>query len=105
VLNDKAFVEFAQALGARALRSGVNGDGQRIEDVFRRCTGRRPSADEVKTLTRVLAEERAALAKEPAEAKEIVKGSPVTAEDVREHAAWTMVARVVLNLDETITRE
>ena len=105
LLNDKAFVEFAQALGARAMEAGGGDDAERAAHLFRLCTGRRPSADEVRVLLVVLRDERAAFAARPEEAKQIVNGSPMPVEDAAGHAAWTMVARVVLNLDETITRE
>ena len=103
LLNDKAFVEFAQALAGRVLKQDLPSDRERIVRLFRLCTGRLPSDDEAKLLVSVLDKDKGSMT--PAEAEAIVNGSPVEWGDVNEHAAWTLLARVVLNLDETITRE
>jgi hypothetical protein len=85
LLNDSAFVEFAKAMGERIVREGP-GDGQgRIEYAFRLCTGRRPTEGEKDVLVRVVEGQRK--------------------DGAAEGEVWMMVARVVLNLDETITRE
>ena len=84
LLNDEAFHEFAQALGARILKEGPKNDPARIDYAFRRCLSRHPSNDESQRLLKLLKKELAA-ADEP--------------------TAWATVSRVLLNLDETITRE
>jgi hypothetical protein len=83
LLNDQGFYEFAQALAGRILRDCQGEDGERIAYAFRLCLGRPPSPRERQTLEQLLARQRA---KEPKD-------------------AWTSVARVLLNLDEFITRE
>jgi hypothetical protein len=87
LLNDQAFHEFAKALAARVLAEAPAEDAARIRHAFRLCVARPPTAAEAATLQRLLDAERAALGKAP------------------ELDAWSSVARVVLNLDETITRE
>jgi hypothetical protein len=84
LLNDEAFVEFAKALAQRIVREAPAGDEARVAFAFRACTSRMPTESEKKVLLDVLEKERKA-------------GD--------EQEAWMMVARVVLNLDETITRE
>jgi cytochrome c553 len=105
LLNDQAFVEFAQALAARILKEGSKPDRERIEQAFRYCLARKPTPEERKRLVELLNKELAALEKSPEEAATIVKRTPDSKTDVVQLAAWTTVSRVLLNLDETITRE
>ncbi|WP_395731588.1 PSD1 and planctomycete cytochrome C domain-containing protein [Prosthecobacter sp.] len=84
LLNDSAYVEFAQALAARLIKEAKT-DDTRIDRACQLCLSRPPLDHERKALTRLLAAERQANATEP--------------------QAWQAVARVMLNLDETITRE
>ncbi len=84
LLNDASFVECASALAARVCREGGSDDGGRIDYLFRTCLGRPATDREARTIAALLVEER--------------KGG-VDAD------SWTTVARVLLNLDEAITRE
>jgi hypothetical protein len=84
LLNDAAFHEFAQALAVRLLKEGPKTDAGRIDYAFRLCLSRMPAKDENQRLLKLLNKELAA-ADEP--------------------TAWASVSRVLLNLDETITRE
>ena len=81
--NDPVFVEFANALGKRIEQEGPADDAGRINYAFRLCFAREPSAAERDRL----------LAYDDAKRKTDTKG------------AWHAVARVLLNLDEFITRE
>jgi hypothetical protein len=90
LLNDRQFYELAQALGARVLRDVGESDADRLEYAFRLCLTRRPGPDEAERLRELVVAELRQLDGEP---------KAVQAE------AWTAVARVLLNLDETITRE
>ena len=103
LLNDEAFMEFAQGLARRILKEGPGDDAGRIEYGFRLCAGRRPDAAEAKVLSELFARELQEFAADKGQAKEIV-GKAAGAEPER-LAAWTMISRVLLNLDETITRE
>jgi mono/diheme cytochrome c family protein len=105
LLNDQAFFEFAQGLAARVLKEGKPENGQRLRYAFRLCLARQPSPVEAnrldRLLTRLLAEYRAA----PQEAKALGPAPAPAPADAPQLAAWTTVARVLLNLDEFITRE
>jgi mono/diheme cytochrome c family protein len=80
LLNDKAHYEFARTLAARVLRECHGDDMARIRYAFRLCLARLPNEREQKRLLELWQ-------RQPAGEK------------------WTTVARVLLNLDEFITRE
>ena len=105
LLNDEAFVEFARGLALRVLTE-CPGDATRVRHLFRVCLARQPSAREQQRLEQFLARQVAALEKAP-EAEVVRLVPPGLSKDVspRRAAAWTMLARVLLNLDEFITRE
>ena len=90
LLNDQQFFEMAGALAQRVLRDGGPDDSARLDHAFRLCVARPPAAHERTRLLALLADLRTLNAKDPA---------------ASEQEAWTTVARVLLNLDETITRE
>jgi hypothetical protein len=104
LLNDAAFVEFAQALAGRLVKE-ASGDQERVRLAFRLATGRNPAEDEMAVLLRVLEKQRRTYAGDTAEAKKVCGGKVPAGTDEKEFAAWVMVGRVVLNLDEAITRE
>jgi hypothetical protein len=104
LLNDQGFFEFAQALAARVLREGGAADSERVRHAFRLCLARSPGPREEQTLLRLLSGQREAFARQPAEARALVPAG-VTEAQATEQAAWVSVARVLLNLDEFITRE
>ncbi len=82
LLNDEAFVELAGSLARRVVREATGPD--RIDHAFRLCVARPPKPAERTRLAALLADEQ---------------------REGDEAAAWTTIARVLLNLDETITRE
>jgi hypothetical protein len=109
-LNEPLFVESAQALAARALKEGGSTDRDRVAYAFRLCTARTPSAAEADVLLQLLAKEDRRLADGWLSAIDLagLKTGVATVpgdSTPRRLAAWTVVARVMLNLDETITKE
>src|SRR5438094_529704 len=105
LLNDDAFVEFSQALAERVVSEAPKTDAARLELAFRLCLSRSPAPGESQRLLALLSRERAALEKSPQEAAALLSRKPGTGTDAKQLAAWTIVSRVLLNLDETITRE
>lgn len=110
-LNEPVFMECAQALALRSLKDGGATDKDRITYAFRRCVGRAPSGDELGELMGLLQKETKhigegwvdipALATGKSEPiKDLPKGATPT-----QLAAYTVVSRALLNLDETITKE
>lgn len=97
LLNDQAFYEFAQALADRVIAEGPKDDAGRIDLAVRLCLARRPDPIELERLTSFLDEQRQIHAGSD--------GDVDSESDRTERVAWTAIARVLLNLDEFITRE
>ena len=98
-LNEPLFLEAARALAAKTLAEGGKSDGQRLNFAVRRCVSREPNEKESATLLGLLEKQRKRYASGGLNAADLV------GENSPELAAWTSVARVLLNLDETITKE
>jgi len=109
-LNETVFVEAARALAVRALREGGDDDAGRLHRAFLLCTSRPPSGYEQEQLLAFLAAQRQRLAAGWLDARAIAAGGPEKLPDLpagttpQDAAAWTLVARVLLNLDETIMK-
>jgi cytochrome c553 len=108
-LNEPLFVEAAQALARRTLTEGGSTDGDRLSYAFRLTTARTPTDAEADVLLQLLAKQDRRLADGWLSAGELagIKPTSTLPPDTtpRRLAAWTAVARVLLNLDETITKE
>lgn len=108
-LNEPLFVEAARALADLTLRTGGRTDADRLRFAFRRAVTRAPNTDESGILTGLLTDVRHEFNSDDglhrAASVAGVTSSEQTQHQVREHAAWTVVCRVILNLDETITKE
>jgi hypothetical protein len=107
-LNDPVFVEAAQAMALRVWTDGGKDDRARINYAFKLCTGRKPNPQEVKTISSLLRDEDRLFANRTARAVKVASPdakNPPPDVNLEKVAAWTMVTRVLLNLDETITKE
>ncbi len=103
LLNDPAFVEAARALGRRVVLEGPSDAEGRARFAFRLCVGRIPTAEEVASIVEFRDKQADRLRLGELDAGKVAgtdaKGDPI------ELASWSMVARALLNLDETITKE
>ncbi len=105
-LNDPAFVETAQALARRMTEAATHPQG-RVEYGFRKCLTRPPTEVEKRELLKLYTEAYAAYVDQPDEARLMIEkplGNAPEGADVRELAAWSVVANVLLNLDETLMK-
>ena len=105
-LNDPAYVEAARHLSERLLEHGPEA-GDRLEFGFRLVTARHPSASEKTVLQDALQKYLAKYQKNPDAAKQLISvgESPVNEKlQPPEFAAYTMVASLLLNLDETLNK-
>jgi hypothetical protein len=110
-LNEPLFLECARALALKVLREGGGDPAHQLAYAFRRCLSRPPSAAESSTLLALYKKETKRFAGQETAAAEFAAEDPkhpiplpsgATKEQL---AAWTAVSRVLLNLDETITKE
>ncbi|MBI5759342.1 MAG: PSD1 domain-containing protein [Planctomycetales bacterium] len=110
-LNEPVFVECSQALALLTLKDGGSTDSSRLDFAFRRCVSRPPTVDEAAELSALLAKQFQRFSQPDAKPLEVALADPASAPQLPEGttpahlAAWTVVSRVLLNLDETITKE
>ncbi len=108
-MNDITFVEAARALAQRTLCETVPGDdAARIAVIFRRCTARLPLDDECRVLLDRLRTLRETYGQDGDAAQKLLAVGESKADvalPAAELAAWTGVATIVLNLDETLSSE
>lgn len=90
-LNEPLFLETARALAQTTMREGGKTDGDRLNYAFRRVLTRTPEASESSELLALLERQKARYAGAGGHLGEV--------------QAWTAVSRVLLNLDEAITKE
>ena len=107
VANDQAMIELAQAF-ARRLLAAADNDSDRLEDAYHICFSRSPTDFERQRLMQYLDQQRGQFAAAPEDAQRVAGALELGSEPVpffHSLAAWTSVARVLINLDEFITRE
>jgi hypothetical protein len=107
LLNDPQFVEASRAFGQRMILEGGKDAESRLAYGFRLATSRRPSKDEVKVLSDVLKDQLTTYRKDKESAAKLLKVGefkPSDSVDQSELAAYATVASMMLNLDETITK-
>ncbi|MCI0537019.1 MAG: DUF1553 domain-containing protein, partial [Verrucomicrobiales bacterium] len=107
-LNEKTYVEAAKAMALRIVKEGGADNDTRTTFAFRLATGRRPSDKELRTLLNFWEEQYRYFEDRTAAAVQVAALDPSQLpQEVNLHkvAAWTMVSRAILNLDETMTKE
>ncbi len=107
LLNDPTYVEAARVFAARILAECKGDAPARLAWAWQRALQRNPGVAELKTMTALLDQHLAAYRADPAAAAALLKAGqapPAAGLDPAELAAWTHLARVILNLHETITR-
>jgi len=110
-LNEPLFVETARALAMRTLQEGGATDAQRLRYAVRRCVARNPTEQEESQLLALLNKETGRFADGKLNPWDLAAANPdqppvlPTNTTPAQLAAWTAVSRVLLNLDETITKE
>ncbi len=122
-LNDEAFTELAEGLAARVIKEAPEDNAARIRYAFLLALGRAPRGDEEQRLLKFLARQTDEYKTNPSRAIELIykggkfspEGVPVNPppaklaamlpKDLPLEAAWTGVARVLMNLDDFLTRD
>lgn len=101
LLNDELFLEMSRHLGKTAYDSHANDVRAAVTMIVRRCLTRSPAESELKTIESFYNRQLAALKKDPKRVGQIT----AMAKSTPEEAALMMVARAVMNLDETISKQ
>ena len=110
-LNETTFMECAQALARKILTEGGKSDSARINFAFRQTVSRMPTDDERTELLGLLEKEKQHIADGWVNANELATSKNTLPANLPPNAtptqlaAYTVVSRVLLNLDETITKE
>jgi len=107
LLNDPTYLEASRAFAARILIEGSASTDDRIDFAWRHALQRHPRTDELKVARNLIEQHFAAYRKNPEAASKLLQVGLKPVSDKLDHtelAAWTHLARVLLNLHETITR-
>ncbi len=108
VLNDVTFIEAARAFAERILEAPAASPEMRLSVAFEAATGRLPKPAELAILRQSLDDQRSRFRGDPASAGALLESGESRADpklDPVELAAYTAVTQLILNLDETITKE
>ncbi len=104
-LNNESFAEAARAFGMRLLATESPDDVSRLKQSLRLCVSRPGTAVEFNALQGLLDDSRVWYQSHPEQAVQLSDGQSKSGVSTEEMAAWIAVSRVLLNLDEFITRE
>ena len=107
LMNEPQYIEAARALAERTLRNGGPTTDDRLTFMHRLVTARPPDAKDLAELSSALKDLTAHYTIQPGAAKQLLataEPAPGAANNLAEIAAWTMLANVILNLDEAISK-
>jgi len=110
-LNESLYIEAARELAKRTLADGGASDDDRIAYAVRRCLSRDPQPEELAVLQDFLNRQKHRFHAEGADPWPLITEEPPADKKLpgnvppADLAAWTALSRVILNLDETITKE
>jgi hypothetical protein len=107
LMNDVQHFEAARALAERILADAKASDDEKISTLYRIVLSRRPDPEELAAVTTALVTQRELYQADPsgaAQAIHIGESKPRGLAPHEETAAWTMIANLIMNLDETVTR-
>ncbi|MBA61490.1 MAG: hypothetical protein CMJ76_03905 [Planctomycetaceae bacterium] len=108
LMNDPTYVEAARVFSQRIIAEGGDSTESRFIFAFQTAVARTPDAQEMEVLHRLYQQQYEIYRQDQAAAMKIISvgESPVPEGlDQTEHAVWTALASIILNLDETVTRE
>lgn len=105
LLNDPVFVECAQHTGKRLMREAGSAPYEWTTYAFQLCLGRKPSVSELERMLSFIAEQRKMMKMLSVEQLREFVGEPLSDVDLVQQAERVALARVLMNLDEFITRQ
>ncbi len=101
LLNDVTIIEAARALGTHLAQTS-SAPEQQVAEAFQRCFSRPPAADELAAVLHFYQKQQQRFTAAPDSAKALAGDGP--AESIIPRAAWTAVARALMNMDEFVTK-
>ena len=107
LMNDVQFFEAARKFAESIIRDGGARTEERVTHAFRAILTRRPITSELQSITALFNEHHAEFKNDPASAKNLLSSGESGRDeslDAPEHAAWTMIAHLLFNLSETVTK-
>ena len=107
-LNDEQFVETSRAFAQRVMKSPTQSFEERVNWAFELATGRPADSLRQEVLKESYDSQIKAFQKEPSRAQELLaigESSREESLDKNQHATWTILCSMILNLDETPNRE
>ncbi len=107
-LNDPQFVEASRAMAERVLAEKLQSEEDRIDFAYRLATAREPSARVLRALSLLLEDATATFRDSPEDAEKLIhvgESKPSNVASTETIAAYTTVCNVIINLDESLTRE
>jgi mono/diheme cytochrome c family protein len=104
-LNDPYFFEAARAMAKRIIDEGGSSAADRVTYGFRLTVSRRPSQAELDKIVNFYQQQLSGYSKDADSAYKTISAKPGSVADAPELAAWTMVANVLINTDEAISKE
>ena len=107
-LNDVTYIEASRAMAQRVLREAGTDDAARISFAFQLATSRAPKLDEREVLLKRLDVLRREYLRDAASAKSLLAVGESKRDETlnpADHAAFTVICNLILNLDEVITHE
>ena len=105
LLNDSSYYEAARELGKRVIGSSTESDEEKMKGLVQNCLSRQPSRPELALLQNLITQQRQQFEANRKQTLQASGGLVSTETEAIEHATWTIVSRVIMNLDEFITRE
>ena len=107
LMNDKQYIDAARKLAERMILEQGSTREEKLSVGFRWLTSRPPTAKELEILKKTLEKELAIFQANKGAAEKFLAYSDLSRNqtlDPAEHAAWTMIANLIINLDESITK-
>ena len=107
LMNDVQHFEAARGLAERVLAEGGNSTPERLTFLYQTVLSRHPSTDEIQVLSVALEKQRVLFSSDPKAASlaiHVGESKPKGVASETETAAWTMMANLILNTDETLNR-
>ena len=108
LMNNKVFIESSRWLAQRMILQAGNAPEQAIRRGYRLTVGRLPNSEELDIMRQTYVSFLRQYRESPSEARKLLATGTTQRDQTippAQHAAMTMIATILLNLDETVSKE